>query len=1024
MTTIQKLKIRGFKSFAKPTEIVFGKDFSVVLGPNGSGKSNIMDALCFVLGKSSAKSLRAEKSSHLIFNGGKNSSPAKDAEVSIYFDNSTKEFPLQEESIKISRIIKGGGNSIYKINDKTMTRQQVIDLLSHAKIDPDGHNIILQGDITHFTEMHPEERRKIIEDICGISLYEDKKQKALNELENVEKKLSEVSIILTERETYLRELKKEHDQALKYKELEKNIKSNKATFLHIQLKEKESKKLEIDTKIEEVQDSLDKINKKISDYSSIILNKKNEIESINKEIELKSEVEQVELQKETTNLKTDIVKSTSRSETCINEINKINQRKEQLKLNLQDLNNTIKNLEKNKTDLSNKSKNLQRGEQLSIDKINNFKEKHKLSDKDSILEIERIEKQLDDLGNNLTKLQQKKENFLKEKFQNDAKIESLKEKIDNISKLEKDYDIKNIKTNFKKISEELEKRIDEDSILIAQLQKSKKELNNNSSELQKLQLKQNSTNEALYLDNAIKRILSLKKEGVYGTVANLIKVPSKYKLALEVAAGSRIRSIIVENDKVAEECIKILKQNKFGIATFLPLNKIQSKFAQNIKSKGIHGTCLDLISFDPKFKNALSYVFGSTLVIDDIPTARNVGIGKARMVTIDGDLFEQSGAIIGGYRKQSIISFKEKEMDDNINKIQKDIIRLEEITLTLEKRKQENEDKITKLRKEKFDLEGNLIKYEKGTSSLDIEDLKKELKLLEKENVNEKLSGIEKEIVLINKEISTFKTKKQNLKSNTLNLSNPQIALELEKLEQKKQNIREQTIQINTELKNIDLQINNIHLPELEKTQQIIKQHDKEIEDFEKESSEINKNLQQQKELLKEKEKKETQFYKDYKNLFNKRTKLSEEIQKEESLISSESIKIKEYENKINTISLTRAKIIAEYEALSKAFDEFKGIELREDISLEQCKHEIDKFEKMIIQMGNVNLKALEIYDNIQNEYQQLLNKSEKLKIEKEDVIKMMQEIETKKKDIFMKTFDIISNNFEKIFLELSSRGE
>jgi len=1024
MTTIQKLKIRGFKSFAKPTEIVFGKDFSVVLGPNGSGKSNIMDALCFVLGKSSAKSMRAEKSSHLIFNGGKNSSPAKEAEVSIYFDNSNKEFPLQDSTIKISRIIKNNGNSIYKINDKTITRQQVIDLLSHAKIDPNGHNIILQGDITHFTEMHPEERRKIIEDICGISLYEDKKQKALNELENVEKKLSEVSIILTERETYLRELKKERDQALKYKELEKNIKSNKATFLHIQLKEKESKKLEIDAKIEEIQNNLGKINKKISEYNSIILNKKNEIESINKEIELKSEVEQIELQKETINLKTDIVKLTSRLETCRNEINKINQRKEQLKLSLQDLNNTIKNLEKNKIELNDQLKNTQKDEQLTIDKIKNFKEKYKLSDKDSILEIEKIEKQLDNLNNNLTKLQEKKEILLKEKFQNDAKIDSLKEKIDNLLKLEKDYDVKNLKTNFKKISEELEKRIDEDSILIAQLQKAKKELNNNSSELQKLQLKQNSVNEVLYLDNAIKKILSLKKEGVYGTVANLIKVPSKYKLALEVAAGSRIKSIIVEDDKIAEECIKILKYSKLGTATFLPLNKIQGKPLQNIKTKGVHGSCLDLISFDPKFKNALSYVFGSTLVVDDIPAARNIGIGKARMVTIDGDLFEQSGAIIGGYRKQSIVLFKEKDIDDNINKIQKEIIRFEEIISILEKRKQENEDKITKIRKEKFDLEGNIIKYEKSTSSLDIEDLKKELKLLEKENVNEKLSGIEKEIVSINKETSTLKTKKQNIKSNTLNLSNPQIVLELEKLEQKKQNIREQIIQINTELKNIDLQINNIHFPELEKTQQIIKQHNKEIEDFEKESSEINKNLQQQKELLKEKEKKETQFYKDYKNLFNKRTKLSEEIQKEESLVSSESLKTKEHENKINTVSLTRAKIIAEYESLSKAFEEFKGVKLRENISIEQCKHEIDKFEKMMIQMGNVNLKALEIYEDIEKEYQELLNKSKKLKTEKEDVIKMMQEIEAKKKDIFMKTFDIISNNFERIFLELSSRGE
>ncbi|MEK6823275.1 MAG: AAA family ATPase, partial [Nanoarchaeota archaeon] len=146
-TRINKLIMEGFKSFGKRTEFVFGPDFNCVVGPNGSGKSNIIDAVCFVLGKTSAKSMRATSSANLIYNGGKTHAPAKQAEVSIVFDNTSKVFPTPEEEVKITRVVHSDGHSKYKINNKTRTRQELLDLMSLAKINPDGHNIVLQGDI-------------------------------------------------------------------------------------------------------------------------------------------------------------------------------------------------------------------------------------------------------------------------------------------------------------------------------------------------------------------------------------------------------------------------------------------------------------------------------------------------------------------------------------------------------------------------------------------------------------------------------------------------------------------------------------------------------------------------------------------------------------------------------------------------------------------------------------------------------------------------------------------------------------
>ena len=265
MTIIKSITAKGFKSFAKPTELVFGNTYNVIIGPNGSGKSNVADAMCFVLGKSSAKGLRAERSANLIYNGGKTKDPAKFAEVTIIFDNSNSTFPIKDKEVSVTRLVKQSGNSVYKINDEVMTRQQVVDLLGAARIDPDGHNIVLQGDIVRFMDMRSEDRRELVEEVAGISVYEDKKQKAIGELDNVESKLKEASIILTERETYLRELKKDRDQALKYKELEKNIKDNKATYIHLQIKAKETERDSVESKIASQQQELEKVKAKIEE---------------------------------------------------------------------------------------------------------------------------------------------------------------------------------------------------------------------------------------------------------------------------------------------------------------------------------------------------------------------------------------------------------------------------------------------------------------------------------------------------------------------------------------------------------------------------------------------------------------------------------------------------------------------------------------------------------------------------------------------------------------------------------------
>ncbi|PIZ82969.1 chromosome segregation protein SMC, partial [Candidatus Pacearchaeota archaeon CG_4_10_14_0_2_um_filter_05_32_18] len=164
MVFIKKLVMHGFKSFANKTEIPFDKGINVILGPNGSGKSNISDALCFVLGRLSSKSLRASKASHLLFHGNKEKKPAHEASVEIVFDNSDKGLKVDAKEIVIERVVRRKGSSVYKINNEVKTRQEVLELLASGGIDPNGFNLVLQGEIAYLVKMRPEERRVILEE--------------------------------------------------------------------------------------------------------------------------------------------------------------------------------------------------------------------------------------------------------------------------------------------------------------------------------------------------------------------------------------------------------------------------------------------------------------------------------------------------------------------------------------------------------------------------------------------------------------------------------------------------------------------------------------------------------------------------------------------------------------------------------------------------------------------------------------------------------------------------------------------
>ena len=997
--------------------------------------SNVMDALCFVFGKISAKSMRAEKSANLLYNGGKTGTPAKLAEVCITLDNSKKTFPIETQAVEISRIVNQKGNSLYRINGEKRTRQQVLDLLYSGKIDPDGHNIVMQGDIIRFMEMASEERREVIEEISGIGIYEDKKHKAMNELEKVEVKLSEANIILKEREAHLRELKKDRDHALKFKEIQEKIKSTKATHLNLQIKERENKRDDIDKKIGKTQDEINKINEKINELKKKIDGQKEEIGMINADIEEKSEKEQIKLQKDVSDLKTNIVKNEERLNSCKNEITKIKSRKEQLEITLDENNSKIKDLENERNEIQKKI-NFNKNQ---LDKIENdmkkFMKEHNIKDADSMEKtLEEIDNKIDDSQREIQGILEKKQELIREKDRIEIKVNNIDEELNKINDVQKQNqgklnELSDKKQEFKKITLELNKTLNEFNAISSQLNKSRRELVVKQEDYAKERAKQAGLEESLRGDSALRKVLELKKsiKGIYGTIYELGKVEKKYALALEIAAGMRMKSVVVDNEITAAKCINILKENKLGVATFLPLNKIKTRIISEDEkklAKETHGFALGLIKFDNKYSNAFNYVFGGTIIVNDLQEARKLGVGRGRFVTLDGDLVEPSGAMVGGYRRSNLgISFKEK--DDNLKYVELEFNKLKGLVDDLEQRKIENEEKISSMREQKSIFESDILRIEAGLGlKFDPSELKEKKKELfnRLKEFDSDLNKVENEIKAKNKEFYDFKVKRDQIIEN-ITKSRGKGKGALGKFEEQKSLIREELIRLEGEFKNINNQLGLVN-PEKESVNKILKEQEKEIKEFSEEINRLEKELGEQGNSLKDKERKEKLFYSDYKNLFVKRNKINEEMQKREIIAAKKGEEIKVFENKVNTFNLDRAKIIAELEGLQYEFKNFEDVPLRKGINSEELKNQIRDFENMINRMGNINMRALEIYEGIEKEYHELTKKSSKLNEEKEDILKLMNEIEGNKKSLFLKSFNDVNDSFKGIFSQISTKGD
>ncbi len=1047
MVFIKKITIDNFKSFPRKTTIPLSKGFTAITGPNGSGKSNIIDALCFVLGKSSARSMRAYRLSELIYHGNGDSS----AYVSLHLDNSEKSIPIDSEEIMVSRRIDPEGRTVYYLNQKRATRTEVVDVLSLALLHPDGHNIILQGDVNRVIEMSPVERRKIIDEVAGIAEYDEKKEKAIKELVKVEENLKQVEIVLKEVQSLLEKLEVEREEALRYKKLSKELDKTTAGLFYSRLYNENESLDRIKNKITGLNERKNSISDEIRKIKLYEEEKSKALEEIRSKISEMAERERMDLFKNIEDTKGKISYITllvdQKNKEIMskeNEIFHLNSRTEDSLNSIKNTETLIENYLKEETDLKEKINE----KELQIKSIN-----EKISEKEARgLEIKReifainkelehkidrkyiIEKDLDRLKSALERNNNDLGSYEEQRQREEKTFKELEDKIFQIkSRTEKENE------EFKRIAYEIESLINKDKEIKKEILRVEKELSDLYVDFSRLKSKIKEEEQLKGYSKAVREIIRLRDEkileGIYGSIVELIEVDPKYEIAIDVAGRGRLNFIVVEDDNVGEKAIKHLKENKIGRATFLPLNKIKKRpYAHKMidaSEEGSLGFIVDLVKFDKRFEDAIRYVFGDTLVVENLSIAKKIGIGKVRMVTLDGDLIEKGGAMTGGFFERRKVSTEKINLKRLIEKIEE----LKVYKDKLEKDKEVLLENISILERKRNDLQKESLKSEAEEDetrvrieSLEYKIKKTEDRILQLKDLTGKIEReIEsKEVILsdLNADIEKLEERKREIESEPLYVDE-NLFNEVKILEQDLIELKNQKMNVLTKLESEKSKLNDVlkqRFSELESRKKTVQE---EIRILKEGVVEANRELRIHQEKLNEMEEIENKILEGLKDLKEERdlikSKLSEYKERKDKL--NEEIEV--INQDISQLNSNKAKVETKIEDLAHQLEKIKYQDtVLERSNIKELEEKIAEIDKELANMGDINLKSIEDFETTSERNRKLIEQKQKLDEEKDAILNFMNEIEKKKLEVFMDAYNEISKNFGDIFSFLLPDGE
>ncbi|WP_456420501.1 chromosome segregation protein SMC [Thermococcus sp.] len=1040
MPYIEKIEMKGFKSYGNKKVVVpLARGFTAIVGANGSGKSNIGDAVLFVLGGLSAKAMRASRISDLIFAGSKSEPPAKYAEVAMYFNNEDRGFPVDEDEVVIKRRVYQDGRSTYWLNGKRTSRSEIIDVLSSAMISPEGYNIVLQGDITKFIKMSPTERRLIIDDISGIAEYDSKKEKALKELKQAEENLARVDLLIREVKSQLDKLEKERNDALRYLDLKERVERAKVTLLLGEIKRLERLIEEENARDNEIETKIEALKVKLKEIAKEIVAKEKELAEVERELEEKSEDGILEVTRRISEVKSRIEMARKNIETAEREIEESQRRlrkaKDELKRigeEIEKSRNAIKRWSKRREKLLADIKSLEAVRNELVVKLGEIDRKYSMAREEFdrvVGELEDAKKSLYIKESEIAKFSEEIERARARITQANLKRNSLRERIEEVKRAleEKRSELSDVENRLSKAE--------------ARLRKLERELEEKAKKLKKIEPELAKAKEDLIKAEAQREVRGnravefLRKSnipGLYGTLGELITVKDgRYALAVEVALGGNYDNVVVEDDRVAERAIKLLKEKKLGRLTFLPLNRIKPRSMRERPALGI--PAMDVVSYDPRFRNAVAYALGDTLIVEDMEEARTVGIGKVRMVTLGGELLERSGAITGGhYRPRGRLGVNVDEIKAKVERLEREKEALEAEVNSLKAELRGVENTIFELRMRKSELSKDVQVLQRDLERFLAEDrgLKEEIGENEKliDALKVRIEEAKGEMAKLRGRIERLEKKREKLRKALDNPEARELNARIREVEGEISKLKEELSRVESKLESLESRINEELLPrkaDLEEEieglinrinalQANIAENEKAIEKFRAELEELRKAEENVKDELKELRERRERLKKEIAELRNEKEELSSKLQ--ELRIEANTLKIK-----LAQAEATLKEKMAELRHFdAKLIKSIKEVPLE----LEALREEIERMEDEIRSLEPVNMKAIEDFEVVERRYLELKSKREQVLAEKESIEEFIDEIEGQKKQVFLQTLEAIARNFSELFAKLSPGGE
>ena len=1054
---LKSLTINGFKSFADKTKIDFTSGITGIVGPNGSGKSNITEAIRWVMGEQSAKSLRGDKMVDVIFAGSATRPQMNRAEVILEFDNRNKELKTTQDEVVICRRLFRNGDTEFLINNKACRLRDITELFMDSGMGKQSFSIISQGRVEAIFNSKPVERRSIIEESAGVSLFKQKKQQAENKLSDTTDNLHRVSDIVSELSKQVEPLKKQASIARDYKEQKSKYDDIYQKILTIEIRDLSNQKRQIDKELREVKASLQNISQQVTQANQQVEDNNQAVRTLTNQLDEK-QAKLVEVTKTLEIYNSKIAVADER--TGFNSTTKLT------------LTNQLQSVEDQK--VKNDAKLVESNQKLAqcLEKITDFEKKLK--------DLQQLKQKTPaDIKDNIDQLRTDYVNLLQDQVTNNNEQKFSQRQLERINAgiSEQNSQLKEVTTNLdgykkshQKIDAEIKQLIDDNQALLTrnkELEKSIQEItetgkNENNNYLKILENLQEIKARKRVLENmeqehagffeGAKNVLNNKARlsGIVGAVAELISVPQAYQLAIQTVVGNQLQSIVTEDETAAKKAIGYLRQSRGGRATFLPLNIIQ---ARNINTNdlnkakrvtGFVGVASDLVTYDEKVKNIVKNILGNLLVAKNIDDATNISSAvnrKFRVVTLDGNVVNAGGSLTGGQQRKvnsSILSRKDELTDLTKQLSKQELLMDQKQALVQDLRNQLIQFNAEKKRIDEklanFNQAKNKFENEMSTSQSEEKHFSERLDV-----IKYNLSKNQEEQTQINQNLATQKAAAEKIQQ--------EITATQQEIDQKQKLLTDFDTQLNTinhqeqELQTKLAVIKNNHANESDQNSYLkesISQATKQIEqlrnklnDLDSETSQLDLSNTEVKNRIKEcqtaindlqdvvaKLKAEREKQQALSSELNSKAQRNFDLQKaaadqQESLAIQNTKLSNQIDSRLDTLS-------QDYQLTYEAsLQELK----RGDYDPEALKKEARLLKMGIEELGTVNLSAIDDYDKVKDRYEFLTQQQNDLLQARSQLLDTMSEMDKEVTTRFKKTFDEVSEAFEEIFPEMFAGG-